>query len=67
MSRSEGRSKSSGQRRVLSLGQKSLEHWDWAWPETSWTAGHMASLSLSAGPTSRRLGRGVRSETEAQS
>lgn len=47
-------------------GQKSLEHSEWVWPETSWTAGHVASLRLSVGATSRRLGPGVRSETEVQ-
>ena len=36
------------------------------WPETSWTAGYVASLRLSIGATSRSLGSGVKSETEAQ-
>ena len=48
------------------LGQKSLEHCDGVWPETSWVAGHVTSLRLSVGATCRRFGRRVRSETEAQ-
>ena len=70
-SRTKGRRASSGQEGFSSYpvwaplgGQKSLEHCEWVWPETSWTP--VASLRLSVGAASRRLGPGVRSGTEAQ-